>query len=412
MRVLQTREPVYWLALLLCAGPTLARADGKGGGPEADSPGIDVAPFVQSIADIERRHGAVDHRLSEHFLGLGLAHRANGNTDDAASAFRQALHVNRVNKGLHHLVHVPIVDLLIESYAALGDWKAVERQHRYRYWIHRRETDAGSNDFVGAALTFAAWQTQAYDFETGVSAFRHIRDAQDALSAAIERIESDRPQYDAQLLTVLNAQALAHLNLAVHMSTTKDDPVAGGSTTGDDFSDIIARRNIIVESFIRGKEALDRVVSLTEIPASEIQHGLALANRADWDLIFDRTQASAKTYREAYEQLKSAGLSENELTTEFGSPRRMSEFSLERRENSDGELQPTDQPYVTASFDVSKTGTVRNVEVLDAHPVDDRNNIRRARTTLRATRFRPGIGGDGPIETSSTIRYVFPDETI
>ncbi len=410
MRVIHIRDLLYGLALLLGGAPPLAYANS--GSPRATSPDVDVAPFVRSIAEVERKHGAVDHRLSEYFLGLGLAHRANGNPNDAASAFQQALHINRINKGLHHLVHVPIVDLLIGSYTALGNGKALEQQHRYRYWIHRRERKTNADDFIDAAVVFAAWQTRAHNFDTGMSSLRHLRDALDALGAALETIDSKHPSQDPRLIVILNAQALAHLNLAMYMSTTVDDPAAGRPMTGDDFGDIIARRDIIIDSLMGGEKALDRIVSMTEIRSPTIQHGLALANRADWELVFDRPQSSARTYRKAYEQLKLAGLSEDELTTEFGSPRPLSKFSLERRKDSEKVQRPSTEPYVTASFDVTKTGTVRNVEVLDAYPSGDSKIIRRARTTLRATRFRPRIGSDGPLEASSTIRYTFPDEAI
>lgn len=411
MRLIQPRG-LFPSLLLLAAALPQAPAAADGGRSNAASSDIDTTPFEQSIATIERDHGALDHRLSEHLLGLGLAYRANGDFDNAAAAFQQALHVNRINKGLHNLVHVPIVDLLIESYARLGDWQAVEQQHRYRYWIHRREVDANSDDFVDAAIVFSAWETRAYDLDTGVPSFRQLRDAQDALDAAQETIEANHPTGDPRLIDILNAQALANLNLARYVSTTAEDPATGGPTTGEDIGDIIQRRNIIIESFMRGKEALEHVVSLTDSQASPVQHGLALANLADWELVFDRPQSSVKNYRRAYELLRSAGLSQDELAIEFGRPHAMSRFSIERRKETETAAHGSDEAYVVASFDVTRSGKVRNVKIVETYPAGDRKIIRHARRTLRATRFRPSIGRDGPIKSSSTIRYVFPDESV
>jgi len=384
-----------------------AQADDGG-----DAMAIDIAPFQQSIAAIEREHGGVDYRLAEHFLSLGLAYRANGDMDNAVEAFEQALHVNRINKGLHHLVHVPIVDLLIESYSRRGDWQAVEQQHRYRYWIYRREVEASSAEFADGALIFATWETSAYNLDTGIPTLRRLRDAQDALDSAFETLNTDDRSDGPRMIDILNAQAQANLNLALHMNNTAEDRITGGTVMGDDFGDIIERRNIIIESFIRGKKALENVVSATDTEALRVQHGLALANLADWEMIFDRPQSSDENYRRAYEELKAAGLSADELAMEFGSPRQMKRFTVELRNLSEPPTTPSDDAFVTASFVVTKSGRARKFEVVAANPRDNGRMIRRTRATVLATRFRPMISEAGPVEASTTIRYVFPDEAI
>ncbi|MFP6681565.1 MAG: hypothetical protein VCB07_05135, partial [Gammaproteobacteria bacterium] len=246
-----------WLFLLA----TLPLAAAVGIPVEAGSSDIDTRPFRANINQIERDHGALDYRLAEHFLSLGLAHRANGDVANAVATFRQALHINRINKGLHHLMHVPIVDLLIDAYAQLQDWEAVERQHRYRYWIHRREVDKNSDQFVDAAILFANWETQASNLETDVLPFRQLRDAQDALSGAFETVAAGDVAGDPRMVRILNLQAVANLNLALHVSNTKIDPVTGGPVAGETVSDIIERRNLILECFIRSKQALEQVVN-------------------------------------------------------------------------------------------------------------------------------------------------------
>ncbi len=397
-----------WLFLLAML-PVAAAA---GVPVEAGPSDIDTRPFRASINHIEREHGALDYRLAEHFLSLGLAHRANGDVENAVAAFRQALHINRINKGLHHLMHVPIVDLLIDAYAQLQDWEAVERQHRYRYWIHRREVAENSDQFVDAAIAFANWETQASNLETDLLSFRQLRDAQDALSRAFETVAAGDAAGDPRMVRILNLQAMANLNLALHVSNTEVDPVTGGPVAGETVSDIIERRNLILECFIRGKQALEQVVNISETEALTIQHGLALANLADWELIFERTQSATKNYRRAYELLKAAGLSEEELAIEFERPRKLSQFTVTRRTQGEAIASGGEVPYVMASFNVTLTGRARNVEVVEAKPADNSRMIRRARVSLRDTRFRPRITEEGPVEATSTIRYEFPDESI
>ncbi len=403
------RRPISACALLLALVPLAGLADADA--TAASGTRVAPEPFETHIELIERDGGALDQRLAEHFLGLGLAHRENGDLDDALDAFERALHVNRINKGLHHLVHVPIIDLLIETAAAKGDWHTVDRHQRLRYWIHRRERDGHSDEYIDATLAFASWQTRAHHLDTGVPSFRKLRGAQKALDAAHAAVTRDGRSDHPRLIEILNAQAQAYLNLALYVSQTHEDIATGGLRAGDDFGDILERRNLIIESYIRGKHALERVVQLTETPAQRVENGLAWANLADWELAFERTQSSADHYRRAYASLVDAGLSPDDLEREFGRPRQLAGFSVRRRSSVKPPTE-TKNAHVTASFTVTKSGKVRDINVVSAAPADNTRIVRRTRETLRQTRFRPSIGSDGPVEASTTIRYVFPDVSI
>lgn len=371
-----------------------------------------IGSYQRSIDAIERDGGALDHRLSESFLSMGLAYRANGDFDAAIDSFRQALHVNRIDKGLHHLVHVPIVDLLIDAYAHQGDWHAVDQQQRFRHWIHKREVATNSDAYVRAAMTYAAWQNRAHNLDTGTPTLTKLREALSALESAFATVTTNGDETDPRLVEILNAEAQARLNLATYVSFTDEDIATGGQRTGEDLADLIERRNLIIESFIRGKQALERVAALTAAQDRAIEHALALANLADWELAFERPQGARANYRRAYEKLRAAGLSPAEVEHEFGSPRPLKSFSLARRAAALDDDEATPNAYVKATFRVTKSGRVRAIEIVEAHPSGNTRITREARTTLGNTRFRPSIGDAGPFEDTATIRYVFPDVSI
>lgn len=373
---------------------------------------IDVVPYQRSIAAIEREGGALDQRLSESFLGMGLAYRANGDLDAAIDAFRQALHVNRINKGLHHLVHVPIVDLLIDTYVKKGDWHAVDQQHRFRHWIHRRELATNSDEFVESAMIYAAWQSRANNLDTGTPTLTKLREALEALEAATAAVTASGDNTDPRLVQILNAEAQARLNVATYVSYTDEDIATGGQRIGEDPGEILERRNLIIESFIRGKQALERVVGLTAEQNRDVEHALALANLADWELAFERPQGARDNYRRAYSKLKAAGLAPAEIEQEFGSPRPLKGFTIARRAPTQLDDEPPPTAFVTATFRVTKSGNVRAIEFVEANPPGNARIVREARATLNSTRFRPSIGDDGPFEDTATIRYVFPDVSI
>lgn len=394
------------VAVVLAASASITLADDAT--PVTDA----IGSYQRSIDAIERDGGAFDHRLAENFLSMGLAYRANGDVDAAIDAFRQALHVNRIDKGLHHLVHVPIVDLLIDAYASQGDWHAVDQQQRFRHWIHKREVATDSDEYVRAAMIYAAWQNRAHNLDTGTPTLTKLREALSALETAFTTVTANGDDADPRLVEILNAEAQTRLNLAMYVSFTDEDVATGGQRIGDDFADLIERRNLIIESFIRGKQALERVAGLTAAQDRDIEHALALANLGDWELVFDRPQGARENYRRAYAKLQAAGLSPADIDREFGSPRPLKSFSLARRAPPPDNDEVPPNAYVKATFRVTRSGKVRAIEVVEMHPPENARMVREARTTLSNTRFRPSIGDEGPFEDTTTIRYVFPDVSI
>jgi hypothetical protein len=309
-------------------------------------------------------------------------------------------------------VHIPIVDLLIASYNEVGDYESVDRYQRFRYWIHRREADQSSDVFVAAAVTFANWQLTAHNLDTGTATFAKLRDALDALEAASAAVRRDGLPNDPRLIDILNAEAQAYMNVALYMVDAEEEYLVSGQTLSEDYSDIVERRNLIIESFIRGKRALEHVVTQTDGSTDAVRHALAIANLGDWELAFDRSQSARELYQRAYHTMKAAGVPEGTVHSEFGHPRRLHRFSLEPIERVEDRAGDAGTGYVTASFTVAKSGKVRNISIVEASPVDNVRIVRQAKESLRETRFRPTITADGPIEAITTIRYVFPEVSI
>ena len=110
--------------------------------------------------------------------------------------------------------------------------------------------------------------------------------------------------------------------------------------------------------------------------------------------------------------LTQQGIPSEEIEQEFGSPRPVKGFTTSRRESP--RLAPLEPmvPFVTASFAVTKSGKTRNIEVIDKSDSATTRMIRNARARLRGTVFRPKISAEGPVESQSTIRYLYPDGTI
>ena len=128
---------------------------------------------------------------------------------------------------------------------------------------------------------------------------------------------------------------------------------------------------------------------------------------ADWDLLFAEGHVSiapaVEKYEKAYEELKANGAAQEDLEQIFSPkiPVVLPTF-LPSPLNSDDAQQPR---YVVVSFEITKYGESRKIEILEAP-----NVARAARSDLvkliSRTRFRPAITSGRVADTSPiTVRY-------
>lgn len=388
--------------------------------------------YNSAIEQAENELGAYNFAVVEPAIGLGLDLQKNNLHAEAVEALERALHVNRVNKGLHHLDHVPIVDLLVHSHLQLGDWESAAQQHRLRFWIHRRELQSTNsaidgpslNRFVDASIHFANWQSKSHLFETGNFPLHQLREAQYALSDARQLLQARNRASDDRYFKVLNAAAVNSYNIVVYLSNNEVDPVSGSYAGDQDISDYLLRQNIINENYHAGTESLTEVVALTANAAPGVRHAMAKLNYANWQLLFNRPQTAKKEYANAFAAFIESGLDRQAVNTRLAEPERISTFSLDPLVsqtsfatmktvgNEQRQEAPVEQAYALAIFDVTRTGEVRNVEI-KSWPKDNRRIRREARGRLAFSKFRPALIDGKPVaKKDMQIRYVFPQANL
>ena len=74
-------------------------------------------------------------------------------------------------------------------------------------------------------------------------------------------------------------------------------------------------------------------------------------------------------------------------------------------------LPHTTPLYVKAIFDVSKTGRISNVEIIEAAPSDDKKFISSVTKKIRSSVFRPRFEGINPVDSKGVgQKFIFPIE--
>lgn len=371
--------------------------------------------FGEHAAALERDGGALNPQLAETLAGLGRAQRDAGLLTDAARTLARALHVARVNEGLHNPAHLPLLQLLLEVHAALGDADAVDRDYQQIYWVRRRNAGSDRAALLPVIAEIGRGRLLAYETAPAAAGLAHLVKA-DALFDLGRRI-SEEPGGGAggTDLSLLYYAALVDHRLALEMRRSRvgfHDLRAALIDNGHEVFEVNeerARETLFQEFFLEGEWIGRRIVSLTAAreDAAPLAHAQALSFLGDYYLTFRRNVDAMREYRRAREVLARRGL-DAQAGRLFDVP--VPVMALDMPGVPAAPPDAAGRPFVDALLDVDDNGWPHNVRVLRTHPDNDAGLAARAARALLAWHYRPRFEGDRPVASRDVpARYVFRD---
>jgi hypothetical protein len=371
----------------------------------------DAESYLDAIANLEAEYGPYHGGLSQHLMTLGENYQSRGNHDDAAEVFRRAMHVSRIGEGLYSLSQVPMLERLIESNVASGDWESASESHHYLYWLHRRNFGEEDPRMLPVITKLSNWHLNAYALDVGSGLFQHLINAHNLYSMAVSIIDQNYGQNDLRLVGALRGLTVSNYYLATYQASSakKTDFEAGFGNSKSNADEKARLEQYILNSFSSGKRAISRIRNVyaanPESPAeAEIQAQIELA---DWNLLFNRWHTAMDMYQQAYDNLAANEETKSKAQEFFGRPIALPDLPLLK-----GNLDTANdaQEYVLVKFDVTPNGRARNIEILESYPEDSVRNRSRVRKALKASKFRPRFENGAPAITERMVhRYVFAD---
>jgi TonB family protein len=385
-----------------------------GGAMDAAAENESISRYLDSISELQRNHGAFDEQIGEQLTGIGLVYRNLGRHPEALTALNRALHINRVNHGLHSLDQIPILEQIIATNDALSDWSALDQNYHFLYWIYRRNYGADNPRLLPVLDRIGFWHLNTFSRSQFPDAFGHLLSAVTMFQNAIAIIEASYGPYDQRQLNPLLGIILVNFQLKTalqssYMGLTDPDFFDANSRMYDERN---VRDFLIADAYRRGKSALEKVMDIYEKNPEfkPVNHGMALIQMGDWNLLFDRRSTANKFYTMAYAKLAAGGLSAGEINRIFEQPRSLPALPVPLQEQNESETPANEASYVLAKFDVTKSGRTKNIEIVESMPVDNELLQQRALDTIRETRFRPRLEDGQPVDANDiNIRYVFHD---
>lgn len=369
-----------------------------------------IKEYERTIERLMSEYGVYDDRLAEQLLGMGLSQQRQGDHPAAIDSFEQALHLDKVNNGLHHLQQAALIELLIESHTVLGDWEQVDGYQQYLYWLHLRAYGESDPRLIAVLERLGRWHLRATELETKSPVMVHLRKASHAFNKAVIIGEAAHGLNDPRLLGPLYGFALGSYYVAV----AAQDP--GTGARAGTYNESLARVELVARGYREGRTALRRMADIhavnNETPPEA--RGIALTLLADWYLLFNRKQSARIAYEEAYSALVSEGVEHQHIQQFFSRPKALPALRFPAEDGNEDAATPkaaeeVNEPrtYALASFYVTSSGRPRNIKILESQPAGDLSLQRRARRAIRSMRFRPRMENGTPVQSASVnMRYV------
>lgn len=370
-----------------------------------------IEDYQQDIEQLEDRFGVYDHRLIGQYNGLGISLKNQGEHAAAIGSLTHAVHLSRVNDGLHNLGQVPMLNNLVESYVATNQWSLANEKQTYLYSLQQQNYDADDIRLLGPSIQMAQWHLRFSKNERGDDALAHLLKARALTQRAVGIVESTPGLPAESLNNVLYRQAQANYYLVLFITENRQSEEVykagiGSSMRVSTQLEHELRQMLLLDPYYDGEKVLLRRVDLAQ---NDPEYGVegqveALTALGDWYLIFGKENLAIETYARAQQLLSVVPQGDNTLN--FNEPRPVS-FEL-------GPLNPAEKlsgagkqkGYIQARFDVTAAGWANHVEIVDSNPPRMMDStVRRA---IEATRYRPRvIEGEAVLTEGVTFTHQF-----
>jgi hypothetical protein len=437
------------------------------GSPTAAQIAADDAVEIDQIQEIISRDGPYSLALLEPLTRLGLNYRESEDHTLALVTLERAVHIVRVNKGLHSLEQVPLVRQLIAIEEARGNAAgAWEREQGLLTLVRRhpediravpvlREIADKQMEMLGAVLAgkrppqvvLGCFYKQWPSLDEGSCTAGSKRNVVQGMLAEAQRNYADAIRvmlrnglYDSDELRALELEVLRGVDLVrsiYYRGRSSPLPMVPGVLAAESLEpwrsriapvaeladwDLpypseqvlesggngggIARHVQLMDPYYRGKQSLRRLYAYGAAGSSDslLQQADAVVQLADWDLLYSHNGLAVNRYAAAYDMLAEADVPPGSIDELFAP-----ETPVVLPAFQPNPLAPDDERpatgHIDVAFEITKYGRGRSIVILgDEHASDDAKQ--RLQTLIKYNRFRPRVMDGKVVEAAPvSVRY-------
>ncbi len=344
----------------------------------------DIDQYLEELQRAEEQYGAYDQSLADAYLGLGAAYEANRELNEAVDAYLRGMHVQRVNNGLFDPGQIVYLEELAELEVGRSNWLEGSDHLTTAHAITVKNHLPGSMPVLKSASELIDLHLRAYSLA--------VEDSDKHLTRA-EYLNENQLKGAGWVNEDINftqerLQRTAYINYEMFRQGQQQGvyeqrrPNGSFGKTGNAPG--------LSPHFSKGKFALQQsVYVLRDANAEPELIAQGLAQIGDWYALFGKSNSARIYYQQAFD-LYAASKGDEAATELFSEPLRIPTFRF-------GDAQSIATKKFRFSLDVTTAGKTSKIKLLtdkEGHTVRD---LRRARSTVRAVRFRPVLTKDGPV---------------
>jgi len=376
----------------------------------------DIDSYEQALEELEFQGGAWSAQIAEELATLGSLLHQQGDYEESIEIFDRAVHVNRVNYGLYSPEQIPLVEKMVESHVALGQWKEADEQQQYAFYVQNKAYGARDPRMISVFQNLARWNVTSFYRGIDPDPSQRLLQTYLLFRAAADTVEAHFGQRDPRYIELLQDVAGA----SDMMTRYALEGTSVGTATNPDIRMLTnfagAPRGPQGGSSGGGERALRRIIDFysdddrPDNQETRLLKAQATANLGDWYLMRERRQAAMRAYEDAYEQLLAEENSAELIQQVFGEIVFLPTFSTFADEKKEafniGADSGARQGYVDMSFDVSQYGRATNFDLLAQEPPDLTRVQMQVVSMVRAQLVRPRIV-EGRTVSSDGEKYRF-----
>jgi len=372
-----------------------------------------IIDYENAIEELESAEGVYSDKLAQELANLADIYQKQEKHDLAITTFNRSLHLNRINDGLYSKAQLPILDKIIISLKKQKKWKQVHEKYNYLYWLNNRNFSEQDEDMLQVLVKLANWNLTSYAMSYSQSPAQDLYNAHYLYKKALSISETVYGQFDKRNIYILNNKMIINYFFATfdisQINSNLIDNTEYTTTTNYQNQIISLKRT----SFTNGRDTI-----LNEIDILENQQEpdyFTISNvklkLADWYLLFEKRQSAMRLYNEAY-QFATLNDDQNTFSDDlFQKPIALPylpNLTTNTRENISKDNLLSNAKYIQASFDVTKHGRAKNIQVVNSNMKESTRLRSLALKSLRHTKFRPKLVKGIAIKTEQVKLHIFP----
>ena len=377
-----------------------------------------IEAYLQRLDILEEQYGAYEPELGQELAGLGSLYQANGQHKEAVDVFKRQYQIARTNDGLYSLTQADTLKKMIISLVALREWEEVDKRHFFLEQLISRNYAQNDLRKVSTLTDLANWHMYAFHAKLDDKSMAHLLTARNALVQTGAILGANASTAPEQLDDVYNTLLYTDYQVALLEQQSVEQAqsrAAFESRARTDFYNN-ARPNpaaqslrVTQNSFVAGVLHLQALRNAYANNPSAPPGSTAKidAQIGDWYALWQKHNNAQRFYQRAWNELASNPAAAPLLEETFGKPVRLLNF-VDRYEAESKGAPGTEQGFVLFNMDITSTGRVKNLTILENEPANRTREIRRASRNMSRARYRPRYENGVPVASENVeLRYVF-----